>query len=102
VPKDLSTRIVADLYPHTAVDWRPCFKLRVTSQNSPQLLVSKKFDLATSIGSDLTSIEQLFAYIAEDGHDPMVLTTCLSSPERNKFWSVVVSINLRWAIGIAG
>ena len=30
---------------------------RVTSQNSPQLLVSKKCDLADSKGSDLTSIE---------------------------------------------
>jgi hypothetical protein len=29
----------------------------VTSQNSPQLLVSKKCDLADSKGSDLTSIE---------------------------------------------
>src|SRR6202030_1364755 len=30
-----------------------CFKVRVTSQNSPQLLVSKKCDLADSKGSDL-------------------------------------------------
>jgi hypothetical protein len=37
----------------------------VTSQNAPQLLVSNKFDLADSIGSDLTFIEQLFACIAE-------------------------------------
>lgn len=37
----------------------------MTSQNSPQLLVSKKCDLADSIGSDLTSIELLFACIAE-------------------------------------
>jgi hypothetical protein len=38
----------------------------VTSQKSPQLLVSNKFVLADSIGSDLlTSIEQLFACIAE-------------------------------------
>src|ERR1700735_3808963 len=29
-----------------------CFKVRVTSQNSPQLLVSKKCDLADSKGSD--------------------------------------------------
>jgi len=33
----------------------------VTSQNSPQLLVSKKCDLADSKGSDLTSIEWLCA-----------------------------------------
>jgi hypothetical protein len=37
----------------------------VTSQNSLQLLVSKKCDLADSIGSDLTSIELLFACVAE-------------------------------------
>jgi hypothetical protein len=37
----------------------------VTSQNLLQLLVSKKCDFADSIGSDLTSIELLFAYIAE-------------------------------------
>ena len=37
----------------------------MTSQNSLQLLVSKKCDLADSIGSDLTSIELLFACIAE-------------------------------------
>ena len=36
----------------------------MTSQNSLQLLVSKKCDLADSIGSDLTSIELLFACIA--------------------------------------
>src|SRR5258705_11818295 len=43
-----------------------CFKVRVTSQNSPQLLVSKKCDLADSKGSDLTSIEllKLFSPIA--------------------------------------
>ena len=37
----------------------------MTSQNSLQLLVSKKCDFADSIGSDLTSIELLFACIAE-------------------------------------
>ena len=37
----------------------------MTSQNSPQLLVSKKCDLADSIGSDLASIELLYACIAE-------------------------------------
>ena len=37
----------------------------MTSQNSPQLLVSNKFDLAASIGSDLTSFALLFACIAE-------------------------------------
>jgi len=38
-------------------DWRPCFKVRVTSQNGPQLLVSKKWNLAVAKGSELTSIE---------------------------------------------
>jgi len=37
----------------------------VTSQNLLQLLVSKKCDLADSIGSDLTSIELLFVCIAK-------------------------------------
>ena len=36
-----------------------------TPQESPQLLVSNKFDLADSKGSDLTSIDWLFARIAE-------------------------------------
>jgi hypothetical protein len=42
-------------YPNTVGE--ACFDVRVMSQNSPQLLVSKKCDLADSKGSDLTSIE---------------------------------------------
>src|SRR5947209_9516080 len=44
-------------------DWRACFKVRVMSQNGPQLLVSKKCDLADAKGSGLTSIEQVLAFI---------------------------------------
>ena len=64
MPKSLSASIVVDLYPPPLSGWWPCFTVRVTSQNGPQLLVSKKCDLADSIGSDLTSIESLFACIA--------------------------------------
>jgi hypothetical protein len=59
----------------------------VTSQNLPQPLVSKKCDLADSIGSDLTSIELLFACIAGVIHEAVkgisnflefiVCSTCL-------------------------
>src|SRR5947209_1365298 len=44
-------------------DWRACFKVRVTSQNGPQPLVSKKCDLADAKGSGLTSIGQVLAFI---------------------------------------
>jgi hypothetical protein len=56
VSKSLSAPTVVDPYPTTAIGL-PGFKVKVTSQNSPQLLVSKKCDLADSKGSDLTSIE---------------------------------------------
>src|ERR1700730_13095963 len=36
-------------------DCRICLKVKVTSQNGPQLLVSKKCDLADLKGSDLTA-----------------------------------------------
>jgi hypothetical protein len=66
VSKSLSASIVFDLYPTAAVGLVASLQeVRVTSQNSPQLLVSNKFDLADSIGSDLTPIKLLFACIAE-------------------------------------
>ena len=59
MPKSLSALIVVDLYPTATSAWWPCFKVNVTSQNSPQLPVSNKFDLADLIGS--ASIELMFA-----------------------------------------
>ncbi len=57
VSKSLSAPIVVDLYPTAAVGLTSLLQVRVTSQNAPRLLVSKKCDLADSNGSDLTSIE---------------------------------------------
>jgi len=58
MPKRSSALIVVDLQ-LLPPPWRPCFKVSVTSQNSPQLLVSSRFDFAESIGS--ASIELMFA-----------------------------------------
>ena len=55
--KSVSAPIVVGLYQPPLWGWWPCFKVSVTSQKSPQLLVSNKFDLADLNGSDRISIE---------------------------------------------
>jgi len=47
------------------LDLRPTVANQVFKSNSIKVLVSKKCDLADSIGSDLTSIELLFVCIAK-------------------------------------
>jgi hypothetical protein len=51
MPKCVSARIILDSYPAPLSDWRLCFKVKVTSQNGPHSLVSKKCDFAHSKGS---------------------------------------------------
>ena len=59
--ESLSARIVVDRYRRTSLDRCACLKVRVTSQNGPQCLVSNKLDLANSMGPDLPFIEEPFA-----------------------------------------
>ena len=77
MPKSLSAPIVVDFYPATAVGCKACFKVRVMSQNSAQLLVSKKCDLAVSKASDLTSIEYLYASSMASSAGPLRLSPAL-------------------------
>ena len=63
MPKSFSASIVFDFTQPPLSGWWPCLNVKVTSQNSPQLLVSNKYDLADSTGSHPTSIELLFACI---------------------------------------
>ena len=62
--KSLSRSIAVDLCPTTAV--LPRLLHRVTSQNAPQELVSKKCDLAVSNRSGVTSIDCSFVCTAEE------------------------------------
>jgi hypothetical protein len=63
MPKSLSTSILVDLYPTTTVGSVALLQRQCDVANSPQLLVSNRFDLADSIGS--ASIELASACFAE-------------------------------------
>jgi hypothetical protein len=69
--KSLSAGIVVDPYPRSSFDWRACFKVRVTSQNGPQSLVSKKCDLAVSKASGPAFIVLTSLYYRSDFAPPL-------------------------------